>query len=161
MKEWLKIFAKMKRHFPKLRQLLKVFAVMGPVMMFGAFVCFADRLIGSTMLCWLAGLGLAVTLSIRLITNSIDPAPSDGSDGKMIVVAAFLIELWLVGVPEFHAFLDKLAERNLLMDIRPICACLILTLCAISKSSKAIDDLSDEDIYRCLNGKSDPRISDA
>ena len=143
----------MKKHFPKLRRLLKSLAVIGPVTTFAAFICYAGGLIGSTLMFSIAFIGLLMLLPIQLFTSSNEAAPSPDPFKLPAHAAAVLLFLWLIGVPEFRALFGKLGEKGLFMDFRPISAGVIWTLCAIYKHMNKVDSLSDRDIYRCISRK--------
>ncbi len=60
-------------YFPKLRRLLKAFAVIGPTVIFTAFICFAYSLVGLTLAFSIAVIGILATLPIEWFVNSRDP----------------------------------------------------------------------------------------
>lgn len=161
----------MHQHFKKTRRLFMVLAISAPILFFAGFLAYTVWHLG-----WGGFFMLALTRRADPSQSESDHPPAwwrgnltrrvDSSQSESLPiftgklfravlldgVPTFLILLWLIHIPEFMAFFDKIISKDALCDWRVITAAAIWTLSGIFSGVKRIQGLTDKEIYQFIDG---------
>lgn len=142
-------------YFPKLRLAARISAVVGPIGLFASFLAIA------------AGLPLLGLIPLVFSTVTIIPIgmighakPLDRPKERTIdwlpgKIASFLVFVWAICCTNFFDWFAHALDSHKLFDWRLITAAAIWTASGILSNLRQVNGITDEEIFRRLNGDPD------
>jgi len=137
----------MKKHFKKIRRLLALSAIAGPILTMQAVFCFLAGAVGMGSLVMLLSILLQMAFPIEAIRRSVASQPENRFIRGIKILAFILFFVWLQQSPDVRATVNELILSGAFLDWRLLVSFSLWTCYVCLTNWRAVQDLDDRSIY--------------